>query len=87
MKTAISLPDELFERVNRCARRLKLTRSGVIAAAAREFLAQREPDPESATEAWNKAIEEGGQPGDDPAAVAARRHAAKVIRRRSTERW
>ena len=86
MKTAISLPDQLFDRVDRYARRRKLTRSGVLAAAARAFLAQSEPETEDATEAWNNAIDEGGQPGKDPAAVAARRHAAKAVRSRARER-
>ena len=87
MKTAVSLPDELFERVERCARRLKLSRSGLIAAAAREFLAQHDTDAPSATEAWNRALAEGGQPGSDPAAVAAREHSARLIRQRLRERW
>jgi len=86
MKTAISLPDDLFERVDRCARQLKLTRSGFLAAAARAFLARHQPDLESATEAWNKVIDEGVQPGDDPAATAARSHSLRVVQRRLRKR-
>jgi predicted transcriptional regulator len=86
MKTAISLPDDLFERLERCARRLKLSRSGLLAAAAREFLEREEPDAGDATEAWNRAIAAGGQPGDDPAAVAARRHSLRRMRRRPGKR-
>ena len=79
MKTAISLPDELFEEIEACARRLRLTRSGVIALAARQFVAsqRRHPDP---TRAWNDAIAAGGQPSDDPGATAMRRRAKAIVR-------
>lgn len=87
MKTAVSLPDELFERIERCARRLKLTRSGLLAEAAREYLAQHDMVGEDATEAWNRAIEEGGQPGADPDASAARRHSMARLRKQVRERW
>ena len=65
MKTAISLPDELFAEIDACARRLRMTRSGLLAQAAREFVARRRraADP---TEAWNQAIEKAGQPGNEP---------------------
>ena len=43
MKIAISLPDDLFRGIEACARRQKLTRSGVIAAAAREYLERHSP--------------------------------------------
>lgn len=79
MKTAISLPDELSEEIDACARQLRMTRSGLLAQAAREFVARRRrtADP---TEAWNKAIEKAGQPGDDPAAIAFRRRTKEVVR-------
>src|SRR5437899_12207257 len=79
MKTAISLPDELAAAIDACARELKMTRSGLLAQAAREFVARRRraPDP---TEAWNRTIDRGGQPGDDPAARAFRRRTKAVVR-------
>ncbi len=40
MKTAISLPDKLFESTNALARRLGLSRSEVVATALAEFLAK-----------------------------------------------
>ena len=80
VKTAISLPDELYRQVDQCARRLKLTRSGFIAAAAREFLA-RHRFADDAMESWNRAIAESGQPGDDPAAVAFRRRTKAIVRK------
>jgi predicted transcriptional regulator len=78
MKTAISLPDELFDEIEVCARTLKMSRSGLLAAAARDFLARRR-HPSDATEAWNRAIAKGGQPGDDPAAAALRRYSKAVV--------
>ncbi len=38
MKTAISIPDELFERAEQAARRLRLSRSELFARAIAEFL-------------------------------------------------
>lgn len=79
MKTAISIPDDLFREVEACSRRLKLSRSRLFAAAAREFLA-RHGTPSDATAAWNLAIEQAGQPGEDPAAMALRKRSRAVIR-------
>jgi len=79
MKTAISLPTELFDEIERCAKRLRMTRSGLLAVAARQFVTSHRARGD-ATEAWNRAIEHGGQPGDDPAARALRRRSKKIIR-------
>jgi antitoxin MazE6 len=79
MKTAISLPDELFHEIDACARELKTSRSGVLARAARDFLARRQ-QPVAATAAWNRAIARAGQPGEDPAARAFRRRSKQVVR-------
>lgn len=40
MKTAISLPDDLFTSADALARRLGVTRSGLIATALAEFVAK-----------------------------------------------
>ena len=40
MKTAISLPDELFASADALAARLGMTRSGLIAAALAEYVAK-----------------------------------------------
>jgi predicted transcriptional regulator len=79
MKTAISIPDDLFREVDLCSRRLKVSRSRLFADAAREYLARRRA-PADATAAWNQAIAEGGQPGDEPGAVALRRRSKAVLR-------
>jgi metal-responsive CopG/Arc/MetJ family transcriptional regulator len=42
MKTAISLPDETFERVNKRAAALRMSRSEFFAKAAEQYLAQLE---------------------------------------------
>ena len=42
MKTAVSLPDDVFEAAERLAQRLGMTRSGLYAEATAEFVAARE---------------------------------------------
>ncbi len=81
MKTAISLPDDLFEAIDDCAHRLHLSRSGLLALAARQFVA-RYTEHDDATKAWNEAIAVGGQPGSDPGATAMRRRSKAIVRGR-----
>ena len=70
MKTAISLPDETFRRVDRAAKRLGVSRSELFARAAENWLDGLEDD--GVTEAINHAI--AGLPDDhqftDAAAAA-----------------
>ena len=40
MKTAISVPDELFERADRIAERLSISRSELYSTAVAEYLAK-----------------------------------------------
>jgi predicted DNA-binding protein len=54
MKTAISLPDETFHRVDRAAKRLGLSRSELFARAAENWLDGLEDH--GVTEAINRAI-------------------------------
>lgn len=44
MKTAISLPDDLFEDAERLARRLNKPRSRLYSEAIREYVATHDPD-------------------------------------------
>ncbi|MBW3671162.1 MAG: ribbon-helix-helix protein, CopG family [Acidobacteria bacterium] len=44
MKTAISLPDELYETVERLAERMRTSRSQLYRAALEEYVARHEPD-------------------------------------------
>ena len=54
MKTAISLPDATFERIERAAKKLGVSRSEFFARAAERWL--DDLDDERATEAINRAI-------------------------------
>jgi predicted transcriptional regulator len=44
MKTAVSVPNEVFERGERLAKRLKVSRSELYSRALREYLARHAPD-------------------------------------------
>ena len=44
MKTAISLPDDLFEAADELAERTELSRSELYARALREYLERHDPD-------------------------------------------
>ena len=44
MKTAISLPDELFRQAERMAKRLRVSRSHLYATALTKFLAGDQPE-------------------------------------------
>lgn len=71
MKTAVSIPDDVFEGAQRLARRTKRSRSRVFSDALREYLARH--SPEEVTEAVNKACAEIGEVKDQFVASAARR--------------
>lgn len=58
MKTAISIPDELFTGADQLARRTRKSRSRLFADAVREYLARHAPD--RVTEAMNHAVNEVG---------------------------
>lgn len=62
MKTAISLPDDLFGAADRAARRLGLTRSELFRRALISFLQRH--DDRLVTEALNRVH---GEPGVDSA--------------------
>jgi len=44
MKIAVSVPNEVFERAERLAKRLKVSRSELYSRALREYLARHSPD-------------------------------------------
>lgn len=54
MKTAVSIPDEVFKEVERLAKRMKISRSRLYSLALREYLARHVQD--QVTEAMNKAL-------------------------------
>ena len=55
MKTAVSLPDEVFEAAERLAKERGLTRSALYAQALEAFLESNEIDP--LTEAINRVAD------------------------------
>ena len=71
MKVAVSIPDEVFERVERLARRDGKSRSEVFSVALREYVARHAPD--EVTEMMNSACEVAGEQTDPFVAAVARR--------------
>ena len=71
MKTAVSVPDDVFEQVEKFARRTKRSRSEIYSAALREYIARHSPD--EVTEAINRAVDQIGDQKDEFVAAAARR--------------
>ncbi len=77
MKTAISIPDEVFEKVERLAERGRRSRSEVYSAALREYVARHAPD--EVTDAMNRVCDEvGATKPDEFLTVAARRVLERV---------
>lgn len=71
MKTAISLPDDVFLEAERQARRTRKSRSQLYAEALSEYLARHAPD--HVTEAMNKVVDQVKKPTDPFVSTAARR--------------
>ena len=71
MKTAISIPDELFRKADELARRLGKSRSQVYQEALAEYLLRRDPD--AVTRAMDEALEGIDPKVDERLAEAGRR--------------
>lgn len=71
MKTAISVPDDVFEDAERLARRTKKSRSQLFSEALREYVARHAP--EEVTETMNRVCEDLGDVSDEFVSVSARR--------------
>lgn len=71
MKTAVSVPDDLFATVDRLARRSRRSRSEVYSAALREYVARHAPD--EVTAGLDAALERITGPRDDAFTMAAAR--------------
>lgn len=71
MKTAVSIPDEVFQTAERLARRLKKSRSEIYSRALAEYVARH--SPEEITEAMNAALVEIGDATDSFVTAAARK--------------
>ena len=75
MKTAISIPDEVFHAAERLARRSKTSRSKLYSRALHEYVARH--SPEVVTERMNASLGGIAEPADPFNATAA----ARVLRR------
>lgn len=76
MKTAISLPKDVFEKAERLAKRTRKSRSQLYCEAIREYVARHSPD--ELTEALDRVIEENGQPEGELARLASAETLARV---------
>jgi metal-responsive CopG/Arc/MetJ family transcriptional regulator len=70
MKTAVSIPDDVFEGAERLARRTNRSRSRLFSDALKEYLARHTPD--KVTEAMNTALAQISEEQDSFASSAAR---------------
>jgi hypothetical protein len=70
MKTAISIPDEVFTAAERLARRLKKSRSELYSRALREYVARHGPD--YLTETLDRIYGESASDKDFATAAARR---------------
>ena len=71
MKTAVSIPDDIFEQAESLAHRAKRSRSDVYARALSEYVARHAPD--RVTEAMDRALGEVNEPADGFVSQAAHR--------------
>ena len=62
MKTAVSVPNEVFQRADRLAKRLKVSRSELYSRALREYLARHSPDEvRQALDALSEELDTGAE--------------------------
>lgn len=70
MKTAVSIPDDVFQGAESLARKTKRSRSRLFSDALKEYLARHTPD--AVTQAMDRAWAELGE-GQDPFVSSATR--------------
>jgi metal-responsive CopG/Arc/MetJ family transcriptional regulator len=70
MKTAVSIPDEVFKAADKLARRTKRSRSQLFSDALKEYLGRHAS--EEITDAMDRVCAELGSTPDRFASVAAR---------------
>ena len=71
MKTAISIPDDIFQSAERLANRTKKSRSQLFSEAVKEYVARHAPD--EVTEAMDRVCDELNSAPNPFVASAARR--------------
>jgi hypothetical protein len=77
MKTAVSIPDDVFADAERLARRLKKSRSQIYTQALREYVSRR--SREDVTEALNTLCNELPKLDDGFAAEVSRRRLERAV--------
>ncbi len=77
MKTAISLPDDVYHGAERYAKRTRKSRSQLYAEALSEYLARHAPD--EVTEDMNMVVEQLGESASDPFVAGAARRVLKSV--------
>ena len=76
MKTAVSIPDDVFEEAERLAMELQISRSQLYSRALQEFVSRHAPD--RLTEAMNRVIDEVGSEIEEFSQRASRRVLERV---------
>ena len=71
MKTAVSIPDDVFKGAERLAKRTKKSRSQLYSDAVREYVLRHSPD--EVTEALNRLCDVLESTKDEFVSAAARR--------------
>ena len=76
MKTAVSIPDEVFDKVERLARQAGRSRSEVFSAALAEYVARHAPD--EVTEAMDRVC--AGLETDSPSEAFVDEASSRILR-------
>jgi metal-responsive CopG/Arc/MetJ family transcriptional regulator len=71
MKTAVSIPDDVFEEAERLARLRRKSRSKLFSEALREYIGRHSPD--EVTEAMDRTCAQLSEHADKFVSLAARR--------------
>lgn len=71
MKTAVSIPDRVFEETEQLAQRMRKSRSEIYSLALAEYVVRHAP--EYLTEAFDRVCSELGETTDPFVSAAARR--------------
>jgi len=71
MKTAVSVPQDVYEEAEKLAGKMKISRSELYSRAVREFVCRHAPD--RVTEALDRLVDELDEPIDEFVSEAGRR--------------
>jgi metal-responsive CopG/Arc/MetJ family transcriptional regulator len=76
MKTAVSIPDDIFKKAERLARRTNKSRSELFSNALADYVARHAPD--HVTEAMDQVCDDVGVEADGFTSAASRRILERV---------